>query len=329
MNPDRRAGIGPHRNPDRNPVTRVALASLIAVGSFTSVPPLLEKLASWFQITPVAQALTPNCRTGLGVTADNAAFSKGARVIVVEDLNGSRLADQRLRVGEEVLVVFEGPSNTVKGGIDARQFVYFATDTNGRRVSSKLETTVTCGKFEHTSSIVEEEPQRRETPTPSRTATPASTSLPSVSPTPDRVATLEAQLRGINATATRVAENKQLAQEVRTAVATEARATIEAERRATETVTKLIKDAKDEERKAVLATVTAQAGVTPTVAARGGVASPAGTSPIDSIPGWLLGGIAVVAAALGGILIWRRRHPAPAPAAGGGAPGPAGPPVVP
>lgn len=269
------------------------MAVLIAAGSSTYLPPLLEKFTSWFQTTPVGEAFTPNCRTGLGVTADNAAFSKGARVIVAEDLNGRRIADQRLRVGEEVLVVFEGPSNAVKGGRDARQFVYFATDVDDRRVSSKLGTTVTCGRFEHISSIVEEDTQRRETPTPSRTITPTpgSTPTPPATPAPDRIANLEAQLREITAKATRTAEDGKLAETERAVGAANARATIIAEAQATA----VIREAEKRGRESYIATVTA--AVSPTAGAAGTRAG--GGSEIPSIPSipWipLAGGLGILA----------------------------------
>lgn len=291
MNPDRIVEVRPHRNP----VTRVALAGFIAAGSL-AFPPLLEKLASWLPTIPTAEAFTPNCRTGLGVKVDNEAFLKGARVIVVEDLNSRRIADGRLRVGEEVLVVFEGPSNATKGGRDARQFVSFVANDSGQRVSSRVTRIVTCGRFEHTSSVVEEEPERRGMSTPSRTATP----------TPDtRVATLEAQLRGIYATATRTVENEQLASAARAKGEANARATITAEAQATAVVRTLIQEAEKRGRESYIATATAV--VSPTAGAAG--IRPGDDSKIPSIP-WipLAGGLGILALIGAEFIFQKVRH---------------------
>ncbi|MBI2018945.1 hypothetical protein HYS96_04570 [Candidatus Daviesbacteria bacterium] len=283
MNPDRRAEIGPNRNPDINPVARVALAGFLAAGSLTYLPPLLEKLASGLPSTPVGEAFNPNCRAGLGMTVDNEAFSKGARVIVVEDSNGRRIADGKLRIGQEVLVTFEGPSDTVKNGKDARQVVYFATDANGRRVSPGINTAITCGKFEHVSSIVEEGIQKRETPTPSRTATQGSTLSPSAAE--NQVATLKDEVQKLQKLvdqAKRAEEDKKLTETAEARGEVKGRAAAVAEEQEKTRVETLIRQAKDQGRADYIAAATAVVSSTAGAAGKGA----GGSFEIPQIP-WI------------------------------------------
>lgn len=296
MNPDRRAEIGPLpetvANPPRNGYlprwVRVPASILIFVGAGTIN-----------QITNRAEAADLNCRVGLGLQVEPEFYAKGARISVIE--SGSARRQELLDpTRERVIDLGVAPSNTTRDGKAARVVVHFAADEQGRQLTPRKGAEVNCGRLEHVRYIL-----NREVTPVAPAATPASTSLPSVTPTPDRVATLEAQLRGIYATATRTVENEQLASAARAKGEANARATITAEAQATAVVRTLIQEAEKRGRESYIATATAV--VSPTAGAAG--IRPGDDSKIPSIP-WipLAGGLGILALIGAEFIFQKVRH---------------------